>query len=107
MLNRKPAIRRAFKRAGGGNNGVQKEQLPQLLQGLVFFHNALDVFDALDVSGDHKLSLAELEAANDRLGLSMTKEQIASEFATLDKDNNGSLGLDEFVKFVEIHGIDA
>lgn len=104
ILSRKPALKRAHEHVGGGD-GISLEQLPSLLQAVVFFHNALDVFDAFDSSGDHKLSFDEFSQGVATLGISKDESEIKAEFDALDGNGGGDISLNEFIEFVVKYGV--
>jgi Ca2+-binding EF-hand superfamily protein len=57
------------------------------------------VFDSLDSSGDHSLSVDEFVQASQQLNLGLSAEQAAAKFAELDDNKSGALSLSEFVAF--------
>lgn len=69
------------------------------------FHKVLDVFDLLDTSGDHRLSLDEFQEGVRMLGFNVSHEDAEKEFRRLDDNNSGSLSLDEFSQFVAERGV--
>lgn len=61
---------------------------------------AQETFDMFDKDKDGKLILNELIEAYKMIGGPLTKEQAEERMKTLDKDNNGSLDLKEFMLLI-------
>jgi hypothetical protein len=105
ILNHKPALMRAYKRAtskaggGDGDDWVEPNELQLLLEQLVFFNRIFWAFDEVDVADDRRVDLKEFLTSCPKLGLSMTPEEMTREFNTMDKNKGGQVLFDEFCEW--------
>lgn len=63
--------------------------------------NAKEIFDALDASGDGKITSAELKQVLTGAGFELSEAEAKKVIAMADKDNSGAVTWDEFLKVAE------
>jgi len=88
-------IKRAYEAADRDGGGVQAKELRLLLQYLVFYDDAWEIFRDMDVNADGALSEREFVTNIDRIGIKL-KSPPAAVFTTMDIDGNNSVDLQEF-----------
>ncbi len=75
---------------------IERSEFVKLLKYLVYFNNQLHKFDEIDTDGDHRLTKEEFAAGCATLGLELSAEEAAAEFAQCDSDGGGCVLFEEF-----------
>ncbi|KAH7281985.1 hypothetical protein KP509_35G006600 [Ceratopteris richardii] len=60
-----------------------------------------DLFQSFDIDGDGRISLEELHAVLNSLGIHVSKEESDSILSRIDTDNNGHIDFEEFKSFLK------
>jgi len=91
------AVMRAYKAADVSKDEfIEWSEFFKLLKYLVFFNNLLHKFDEIDTDGDHRITKGEFAAGCATLGLELSAEEAAAEFAQCDSDGGGWILFNEF-----------
>ena len=89
-------LMRAYRAADASQDGfIEPTEFNKLLRYVVFFQGMWERFDEIDTDGDHKLDQGEFAKGCATLGLELSAEEAAAEFAQCDSDGGG------FVLFIE------
>ena len=93
----KPALMRAYKTADVSGDGfIERREFRLLLKYIVYFNELWDKFEEIDSDGDRRLSEDEFAHGSRVVGLSLSAEEAAAEFANVDGDGGGFVLFDEF-----------
>eukprot|EP01043_Picozoa_sp_COSAG02_P041560 COSAG02_NODE_3455_length_6707_cov_15.617736_3_plen_696_part_01 len=84
----------------GSQPALLAEALDRLADGLGSKAQALDAFRRIDTDGSGELSISELKLALKFLDLHLSASQTGAIMLHLDKDQDGSISLDEFLSLV-------
>eukprot|EP00933_Yihiella_yeosuensis_P070415 TRINITY_DN7847_c0_g1_i2.p1 TRINITY_DN7847_c0_g1~~TRINITY_DN7847_c0_g1_i2.p1 ORF type:complete len:461 (+),score=83.62 TRINITY_DN7847_c0_g1_i2:71-1453(+) len=102
-LNNKPALMRAYKKTilvdGDGDDWVEKKEFHALLLNIFWFNKLWQIFDAVDGS-DRRIDVREFTAGMSQLGLNLTDQEAAKEFASIDTNHGGQVLFVEFCGWV-------
>jgi len=110
LLNKKPALMRAYKHATGKPETssidcalVEFQQLPALLKGLFYYNRVYHVFDKIDIDDDRRINLAEFKVGFTMLGLDK-KCKPETVFNQIDLNAGGIILFDEFCAWYSTNG---
>ena len=96
-FNHKPALIRAYKAADTSEDGfIERSEFSKLLFFLVYFNNLWHKFEEIDSDHDRRISAEEFAAGCATVGLDLTPEEAAAEFAACDTDGGGMILFGEF-----------
>ena len=96
-FDHKPALMRAYKAADVSGDGlIGRREFRLLLKYLVYFNDLWDKFEEIDENGDRRLSAEEFAHGGAVVGLALTAEEAAAEFAKVDADGGGFVRFEEF-----------
>ena len=88
---------RAYKAADVSGDGfIERREFRLLLMYIVYFNELWDTFEEIDTDGDRRLTKAEFARGGRAVGLSLSAEQAAAEFARVDENEGGYVLFDEF-----------
>ena len=103
----KPALMRAYKAADRSGDGfIQRSEFVRLLQYMVYFNNLWHKFSDIDTDHDRRLDLGEFTTACGVLGLTVSPQEAATEFAKCDADGGGMILFGEFCSWCAARHID-
>ena len=108
QFDHKPALMRAYKAADKGHDGfIQRREFRLLLKYIVYFNKLWDKFEEIDSDGDRRLTLEEFTRSTKVVGLALSAEAAAAEFAKCDANKGGFVLFDEFCSWaVKTHLLD-
>ena len=90
-------LMRAYRAADASQDGfIEPTEFNKLLRYVVFFQGMWERFDEIDTDGDHKLDQEEFAKGCATLGLELSAEAAAAEFAQCDSDGGGCVLFEEF-----------
>ena len=80
-LNNKKALMRAYKQTslkdgGNGDEWIQPEELPQLLNNLLYFNKLYAAFISIDKDFDRRLDLNEFKRVDKKLKLNFSRKKL-------------------------------
>eukprot|EP00931_Biecheleriopsis_adriatica_P114619 TRINITY_DN90541_c0_g1_i1.p1 TRINITY_DN90541_c0_g1~~TRINITY_DN90541_c0_g1_i1.p1 ORF type:complete len:487 (-),score=111.77 TRINITY_DN90541_c0_g1_i1:55-1515(-) len=105
LLNHKPALMRAYKKAiskAGGGDGdawVERKEFKKLMAYIFYFNKLFWVFEHEDGDADRRLTAAEFKKCMVICGCSMSDADFQREFRQVDKNGGGIILFDEFCQF--------
>lgn len=93
----KPALIRAYKAADRSADGfIRRSEFRRLLQYMVYFNNLWHKFSDIDTDHGRRLDFGQFKSACRVLGLTVTPQEAAAEFAKCDVDGGGMIIFGEF-----------
>ncbi len=109
LLNRKPALMRAYKKATGKGTSastdcdfVEYSELADLLKNLFYFNRLYHVFDKIDTDDDNRIDLTEFKHGFALLKLE-GKHKAEDVFNAIDTNGGGIILFDEFCTWYHQH----
>lgn len=105
LLNHKPALMMAYKKAARENNGddfVQKKEFKALLGSLIYFNKVFWLFNEID-GDDRRITFPEFQRCLVVTGTVMTKAEAQKEFEKIDQNQGGYILFEEFCQWFTMH----
>jgi len=103
-LNNKPALMRAYKKTilkdGDGDDWVQKHEFHALLLNIFWFNKLWLIYEQVDTAHDRRIDLREFTSGLKTLGLNLSDQEAAQEFASIDGNHGGQVLFVEFCAWV-------
>eukprot|EP00930_Biecheleria_cincta_P045909 TRINITY_DN3162_c1_g1_i2.p1 TRINITY_DN3162_c1_g1~~TRINITY_DN3162_c1_g1_i2.p1 ORF type:complete len:487 (-),score=99.07 TRINITY_DN3162_c1_g1_i2:79-1539(-) len=106
LLNHKPALMRAYKKAiskSGGGNGddwVQKKEFKKLMAYIFYFNKVFWLFEQGMDSTDRRLNFQDFKKCLLVIGVKLSDADMRRDFSACDKNGGGWVLFDEFCAFV-------
>ena len=96
-FNHKPALIRAYKAADTSGDGfIERNEFAKLLRFIVYFNNLWHKFEEVDSDHDRRIDAQEFAAGCTTMGMSLSDEEAAAQFAECDTDGGGMIMFGEF-----------
>ena len=96
-FNHKPALIRAYKAADTSGDGfIERNEFAKLLRFIVYFNNLWHTFEEIDSDHDRHIDAQEFAAGCATMGMNLSAEDAAAQFAECDTDGGGMILFGEF-----------
>lgn len=96
-FDNKPAVMRAYMAAAtSGEHFIQRSKFAKLLFYIVYFNNIGHLVETFDSSHDRWIDVAEFAAGCAEVGIRLSADEAAKEFALCDADRKGVILFDEW-----------
>jgi Ca2+-binding EF-hand superfamily protein len=107
LLNQPRANKETFKVTSGEDGYLSRREFVEFLRNVIFFNKVFFLFAMTDTSKDRKVSMSEFTEFLEVVGISLSADDAAAEFAKADNSGNGSIAFTEFVQWVTTYKVTA
>ena len=103
-FDNKPAVMRAYMAAvTGGERFIQRPKFSKLLSYIVYFNNMGHLVENFDSNYDRRIDVTEFAAGCAKVGIRLSADEAAREFAACDADGTGMIMFGEWCAWCAAH----